>query len=62
MSFNDRLYAARCFVGSIVCLARTVFYTALYTAWPFSEHVCGCSFVEQDDRSLRCKICGKVSE
>ena len=47
---------------SIICLFRTIWYTITLTAWPFSPYMSGHEYVEQDDRSLKCKICGKISE
>jgi len=47
---------------SIIFLLRTIWYTITLTAWPFSPYMSGHEYVEQDDRSLKCKICGKISE
>lgn len=51
------------FLGYI-CLFRTFWYTMRYTPWPFGdwEYIDGCDFKEQDDGSLKCSMCGKVSK
>jgi len=45
----------------IICLIRTI-YRTLCSEW-FWEGVAidGCDLVEQDNGSLECKICGRVS-
>lgn len=36
--------------------------TEFYYAVRYNELVSGHSYIEQDDKSLKCEICGKVSK
>lgn len=48
----------------IICFIKCIFRSLKYAYWfgPGDDFFDGCDYVEQEDDTLVCKICGKVSE
>lgn len=46
---------------SIICFFKTI-YRTITSYWLFEGvYISGHDFIEQEDMSLKCEICGKVS-
>ena len=46
----------------IICFIRSVLLTLRLTAFPFEPFFSGHEFHAQNDGSLKCTVCGKVSK
>ena len=45
----------------IICFLRTVWYT-LRLGYLYGAYVSGHDYQEQDDHSLKCRVCGQVAK
>ena len=44
----------------LLCAIRSLYYSAVYSHWPFGPYISGHDYHEQDDGVIRCNACGRI--
>ena len=51
-------------VFSFICFVKMVYRTLRHAYWmgPGDDWISGCDYIEQDDGTLKCRICRHISK